>query len=239
MTKFKFLIPLLVLSSFVALLTSCGKADEIKDALSSGDAVEIIEASLQANSGGLVTNIEDMAAQFVAAVTSGELCNTLVSKTMEGNFPGAQIQASYSSQLSYEMACNALNVPQTVTFTTLTSSMFNSSKIKSDDKGDFKGKAIGLQPSSLTMNIDGNYSRTGTQDLKFRNQTDITSTLTMTLSTLQIAKQNFEIKSGSGTILLSGTTPDETFSFSGNIVFNGGNKATLTINGETYQMDWN
>lgn len=239
MTRFKLFFSFVVLSLFVSLHTSCGKADEIKDALSNGDALEIIEANLQANAGGLVTNIKDIAEQFVAAVSSGELCNTPYSEMIYEEFQGAQIQTSYTSQLSYEMVCNAFDIPQSATFSTLTSSMFNSAKIVSNDNGDFNGKASGLQPSSLIMNIDGNYSRTGTQDLIFRNQTDITSTLTITLSTLQIVKQNFEIKSGSGTILLSATTPDETFSFSGNIVFNGGNKATLTINGESYEMDWN
>lgn len=87
--------------------------------------------------------------------------------------------------------------------------------------------------------MDGNYRRTGAQVLNFGQQQDITSTLAIDLTTLEIRKQDLAIESGNGTILLTGTTPNEPFSFAGDIVFNGGNTATLTINGTTYELDWN
>ena len=171
MTTFKKFIPYFVLVISVLLFTSCNKVDEIIETISESDAVEIIEANLQANAGGLVTNIEDIAEQLVAAVTSGELCDTLYSKTIDDDFQGAQIQASYTSELSYEMVCNTLDIPQTATFSTLTSTMYSSSRIVSDDDGDFSGNASGLQPSSLTMNIDGDYSRTGSENRNPTKQT--------------------------------------------------------------------
>lgn len=239
MTKFKLFFPLFVVVFFASLMTSCDKADEIIEAISESDAVEIIEANFQANGGGLTTNIEDVAEQLVTALTSGELCDTLYSKTNEEDFQGAQIQASYTSEHSYEMTCNIFGIPQTATFSTMTSSMYNSSRIVSDDDGDFSGNVSGLQPSSLTMNIDGDYSRTGTQELNFMEQKDINSTLSAKLNELEISKQGYAIQSGNGTFSLTGSTPDKSFSFAGTIVFNGGNTATLTINGTTYQIDWN
>lgn len=225
--------------AIISLFTSCGKNDEIIAALSESDAVEIIEANLQKNAGGLLTNLEDVAQQLLVAVTSGELCDTLYSKTIEKTFQGAQIQSSYNSDVSYTMACNNLNIPQTVAFSTLTSTLYNSTRISSDDNGNFVGNATGLQPSSLTMMFDVNYNRTGTQVLRFGEQKDITSTLTVNLSALKINKQSYEIESGNGTIVLTGSTAGETFTFNGNIVFNGDNKATLTINGTAYEIDWN
>lgn len=239
MTKSRLFISCVVFFSFVVLFTSCDKADDIIAAISESDAVEIIEANLQANSGGLVNNIEDVAEQLVAAVASGELCDSLYTTTIEEDFQGAQIQASYTSELSYEMVCNAINIPQTATFSILTSAMYNSSRIVSDDGGDFSGNAAGLQPSSLTMNFDGDYSRTGTQELNFREQRDVNSTLVINLSALQVSKQSFEIESGAGIVLLTGSTANESFSFACDIVFNGGNTATLTINGTAYEIDWN
>ncbi|MCI4648038.1 hypothetical protein [Phaeodactylibacter sp.] len=239
MTKFKVLISIVVFSFPVLLFTSCEKTDETIENISESDAAEIIEASLQANAGGLVTNIEDIVEQLVTAVTSGELCDTLYSSTIEEDFQGAKIQASYTSELSYEMTCNAVEIPQTATFSILTESMYSSSRIESDDNGNFTGNATNLQPSSLTMNINGDYSQTGTQALNFMEQKNISSTLTATLSTLQISKQDFEIESGNAILSWTGSTSDETFSFEGTIVFNGGNTATLTINGTTYQIDWN
>jgi len=239
MTKFKLFFPLFVVIFFASLMTSCDKADEIIEAISESDAIEIIEANFQVNAGGLVTNIEDVAEQLVLAVTTGQLCDTLYSETIEDEFQGVQIQASYTSELSYEMACNTSDIPQTATFSILTSTIYNSSRIVSDDDGDFSGNVSGLQPASLTMNIAGDYSRTGIQELNFIQQKDITSTLTVNLSALQISKQGYEIESGNGTISLTGSTTDEPFSYVGDIVFNGGNTATININGTTYQIDWN
>jgi hypothetical protein len=137
------------------------------------------------------------------------------------------------------MACSALNVPQNATFSTLTLSMYSSSRVVSDDNGNFMGNATGLQPTILTMNINGEYIRAGTQVLNFRDQKEITSTLSIELSELEMRKQGFEILSGNGTIEFTGSAADGTFSFDGTIVFNGNKTATLTINGTTYEIDWN
>lgn len=237
MTSFKKFIPFIVL--IISVFASCDKADEIIEAISESDAVEIIEANLQNEAGGLVTNLEDIVEQLVSAVASGELCDTLYTETIEEDFQGVRFQSEYTSELSYEMVCNSFDIPQSATFFTSTSTMYSSSRIVSDDDSDFSGNALGLQPSSMTMNIDGDYSRTGAQELNFMEQKNITSTLTFDLAALEMSKQDFEIQSGNGTFSLTGSTPDETFSFDGAIVFNGGNTATLTINGTTYQLDWN
>lgn len=224
---------------FISLFVSCEKAEAIIEAISESEAAEIIETNLQSNAGGIVTNLEDLAAQFVSAVASGELCDTLYTATSGQDFQGAQFQASYTSELSYEMDCNAVSVPQTATFSTSTLSMYSSFRIVSDDGGSFAGDIIGLQPSSTAMNVSGEYSRTGSQKLNFREQKDINSTLTINLSELKIRKQGFVIESGNGTLALTGSTADETFSFAGDIIFNGSKTATITINGTPYDIDWN
>jgi len=239
MTKFKSCIPFILLVFSVSVFTSCDKTDEIIEAISESDAVEIIESNLQTNAGGVVTNLEDIAEQLVLAVTSGELCDTLYTEAIEDDFQGARFQSSYTSELSYEMVCNSFDIPQSATFSTLTSTTYSSSRIVSDDNSDFEGNAFGLQPSSMTINIGGEYGRTGMQEVNFMEQQNITSTLTFDLTAIEMSKQGFEIQSGNGTFSLTGTTPDETFSFDGTIVFNGGNTANLTINGTTYQLDWN
>jgi hypothetical protein len=117
MTKFKLFFPFVVFFSSFLIFTSCDKVDEVIEAISESDAVEIIETNFQANAGGLVTNIEDVAEQLVAAVTSGELCDTLYSETIQDDFQGAQIQASYTTDLiinheienSYEAVAKAMH----------------------------------------------------------------------------------------------------------------------------------
>ncbi len=239
MNQFRRFTLFIIFLFFVSLFSSCEKADEFIEAVSESDVAEIIEVSLQNNSGGLVTNLEDLAEQLVSAATSGELCDTLYTKAIEEDVQSAPFQASYTSELSYEMVCNALNIPQTSTFSALTFSMYSSSRIVSDDNGTFDGNATGLQPTSMVMNISGEYSRTGTQELNFRERKDITSTLKINLSNLEMNKQAFEIEAGYGTISLTGSAANETFAYDGSIVFNGSKMATLTINGTIYEIDWN
>lgn len=239
MTKFSRFLSFLLFVGTLSLTTSCVKTDEIIEAISESDIVEIIEANLQNNAGGLVSNLEDIATQLVEAVTSGELCDTLYTEIIEENFQSVQFQAAYTSTLSYEMACDTLNLPQAATFSTLTSTMYNSVRMVSEDDSDFAGNATGLLLSSKTLTIDGDYSRTGTQELNFMEQENITSTLSMNLTTLEISKQGLEIESGNATFSLSGSTSNETFSYDGTIVFKGGNTATVTINGTAYDINWN
>ena len=161
MTTFKNFVPFLALVFSASMITSCDKADKIIEAISESDAVEIIEANLQNNAGGLVSNLEDAAAQLIDAVAAGELCDSLYTTTIEENFQGVRFQADYTSDLSYEMSCNQLGIPQTATVAMLTSTMYNSTRIVSDDDGNFNGDVTGLQPSTLTFNI-GPEGRTST-----------------------------------------------------------------------------
>ena len=71
------------------------------------------------------------------------------------------------------------------------------------------------------------------------DQRNINSTMTVILTTLVMSKQDYTIQSGNGTIELTAIASNESYLWNGDIVFNGGNTATITINGTAYDIDWN
>lgn len=238
MTQIKKILLTSSLLAFLLFQTSC-TADVDLSELSEGDAVEIIDAALQRNAGGLTTNLEDITEPLVLAITSGEICDSTYTKTISDDYQGTIIQASYSSLLTYELMCNQFDIPKTATVFSTTESMYKSNRIESDDNSSFSGNASGLELMASSIELTGNYTKTGNQELNFSEQKSISSVFTSDLSTLQINKQSYKIESGSGTFSLTGTNQNIPFSFTGDIIFNGEGSATLIINGTTYEIDIN
>lgn len=235
LTKFTSLSTLLILPLF---FTSCDVAVDISE-LTEGDVAEMIESALQSQVGGLTTNIEDLVDQLVAAVKSGEICDSLYSKTIENDYQGTQMQASYASDLNFEMTCTGFGIPETATFSSQTISSYQTPRIQSDDEAEFQGAITGLKPAQSSFLLQGNYHKTGTQEIDFSSPRSVNSAFTTDLTNIEINKQSYAIVAGKGTFTYSGTAQDSDFSYSGTINFNGNGTAALVINGNSYEIDWN
>lgn len=97
----------------------------------------------------------------------------------------------------------------------------------------------GLNPGSSTYTYNGTYTRQGSQQSKIRNQTAFSSTLQITASNVTLSKSTQEITGGTATVTVSGaSTAGNSFSYPGQIVFHGNRSATLTLNGNTYPIQW-
>lgn len=239
MIQIKRNIPVLFFVLTTLTFTSCDKKEEIINIISESDVIEIIETTFQNDIGGLTTNLEDLTEQLIVAVTSAEVCDTTYNNTIEKDHQGAQVQASYTSELTYEMLCNTIDLPQTADFSISTISTYSTPRIESDDSSNFEGNATGLELSSTTLNITGNYNSVGTQDSDYRQQQSISSDFDIDLTSLKIDKQSRNIESGSGIFLFTASQNGDHFSYSGTITFNGNNTATIVINETTYEVDWN
>lgn len=222
----------------LSVLTSCNRADDIIEALSESDAVEIITTNIQANAGGLTSNLQDAAAQFAVALTSGELCDSLYMKSIDKDYQGARFQSDYTGMLSYEMTCNMLDVPQSASFAYQSTVMYNSPNVTSNDTRAFTGTASGLQPAATSISVNGEYISTGTQTIHARSQQNVSSSLTINVSSIQFNKQQTIVDSGNATFELTGNTPDGQFEYDGSIVFHGSGMATITIEGTSYDVSW-
>lgn len=238
MTHFKRSFPICLIAILLSLFSSCEK-DEVIDSLDEAEVAEIMETSLEGGSGGSSSNFADIVEQLMTAIDSGQLCDSVYTDTVLSNYQGIQLNASYNSDITYSLICNPLGLPQSASFSISTDSEYNTPRIESEDTASFIGTATGLQPNSPTITLNGNYNKIGSQEINVRKQRTLSSTLTFTFTNIVIGKQNSNILSGGGTFNFSGNTTEDSFNYSGSIVFNGGNNATLVVGSTSHSLDWN
>ncbi|MEL6255035.1 MAG: hypothetical protein AAFR87_23710 [Bacteroidota bacterium] len=222
----------------LAFQSACTVEVELSE-LTEGEAVEIIEAALQDFAGGLTSNIEDISEQILEAVSSGALCDTLYTQSIEENYQRGQVQSSYQTELSYEMSCNSLNFPESATFTSSTDYDYSTLRITSDDDARFLGSISGLLVSDSSLVLVGNYESSGSQDLNFNSQRSVASTFTVNLTNLEVNKTEIEIITGSGDFTFTAEIQGNTSTFTGSISFMGDDSLMLTLNDNTYTFDLN
>ena len=162
MTQFKNILPVLWAGLLVLSLESCDNEaqEDALEVLSELEAVAIIDASLQPESGSLGSNLKDATIELVTAVDLGEVCDNLYTKTIENTYDGNVIQSSYASELSYELSCNLVNIPLNATFSSATNGQFSSPTLESVNDVIFNGTISELLPTSQTLTFVGNFTKT-------------------------------------------------------------------------------
>ena len=238
---------LIILGLFTAqsFVTSCSKeGDEPMDqteeiGLSEEEAVEIMEASLQVNTGGLSSKTMD-----ISQALNGDIdfefeltCDTPLEEVFPFQFESNNIQANYMVSWNYEIACNGANVPQTAEFETSSSGSYSTRNIVSDDSTSATLSVSGLQPSATAYLYTGSYNQNGFQSTSFNDiERSFTSSFTASLTSLVVSKSDYRIASGEGMATLVVSNGEVSETFEGSIVFMGGGQATLTLNGTEYTI---
>ena len=242
MTQLQKLSLLLFISlSFFA----CNQQPGDLDPLTEDEAVEILDAELQDVAGGITSEVENIARQLVQVVISGQLCDTMITDNATSSYPGVFIQTTYSSDYSFYMSCGFLNVPQSATFTSNTNFLLTTANIRSDNSSSFSGNATGVnsRPIQLlpdTIEINGDYEKTGTQEIDFGNPKMLTSTFSASLQDFKVGVSSLEIEAGELEFEFFGSTTNYgNFSYPGILTFHGNKTATLTLNRTNYPIDWN
>jgi len=224
-------------------LTSCTNDDDsiASETLTEEEAVELVEASLQKNTGGLNETTKTYSEDLTTDITLNEVCGILYEETFPYTYNGNFITANYIIVWSYQMSCNTLNIPETAEFNATSSGVYTTRRIESNDVSQSSLSVSGLQPTSDTYLFNGNFKREGNQQITLNQNTrSVNSTVSLEITNLTVDKENYEIISGNGTVELTGSTNQgNSFSFEGSIIFNGNGSATLTINGNGYEININ
>ena len=205
--------------------------------LSEEEAVELIESSLQKSTGGFNDTSKTFSESLTTDITINEDCSVIYNDTYVVNYNESIVQASYTVDWSYEMTCNSIGIPQSVEFSSSTDGNYTTQHIISDDNSTSYFEILGLQPSSETMVLNGNYERNGMQELTIVNTRSVTSILTLSLTDIVIDKSTSTITSGTASLTLTGTSQNASFLFEGSLIFNGNETATLIINENTYVIN--
>lgn len=237
MTKFKIHT---VILAFL-FITSCSEDDSItSESLSAEEAVEIIEAALAEESGGLSETAIAYTKAFVEEISQNVQCNATSTDSYEFTRNGSVIQASYTFNWEFLITCNGLSIPQSASFTANGSGSYSTQRIDSEDSSTLSASITGMQPTATQLSYNGSYGRTGSQQISINQTTkNVTTDFNVAISDLVVNKSDYNVASGTGIFTLSGDANGNSFSFEGSLTFNGDNTATVTINGNAYTIELN
>ncbi|MDP5082237.1 MAG: hypothetical protein NWP87_06225 [Winogradskyella sp.] len=242
MTLSKSNLKVILLSITICYLTSCSKDNSpiVFSEVTEEEAAELIETSLQKSTGGLNEITKTYSEELTTDITLNESCDTAYEESFTYSYNTNSIQADYLTNWSYEMTCTDLDVPESVVFEASSAGNYTTTRIVSEDTMQTSASISGLQPSSQTLIFNGSFKREGAQEITINlNTRSLSSSLKVDFTNLIVDKSTYAITSGTGTASLMGINQNNSFSFEGTVVFNGNGSATLTLNGNSYQIDIN
>jgi hypothetical protein len=244
------LILLLMLGAF-----SCKKdSTSSNNAVTTDQAADIAASSLAENSEGLASVTDDIAvnAQGISSVNTGGLtinstgqstssvhqeCGTTLTDSVTRALTIDSVTVNYNFKYTHTLNCNN-SVPDNLVNTLTYSGSFNGPRLTSSNSGSATVTIAGLSQSAANFVLNGEYKRSGSFQSKVGNDATGNSNVDIVGTNITLSKPDRKILSGSATIAITGTGPrGNSFSFTGNIVFNGDNTATLTINGTVYTIN--
>jgi len=227
--------------STLGFIMSCSSNDDgdnnTTETLTEEEAVLIIESSVQKSTAGVNDNAEKFSEELTTNITINLECDVFYEDNFVTNYDSGNIQASYTVDWSYIMTCNDINVPQTISFSYASDGDYTTPRISSTDTSSGSFEISGLQPSESEIVVNGDFIREGVQIVTIINERAVNSHLEIVLNDVIINKDTSSIVSGTGTAILTGASQNTTFLFEGSIVFNGDETATITINGNSYQIN--
>ena len=226
----KNILKLAVLAFSISALSSCSKTQEFTQE----DAVEIIEKSFEKDSYG----VSEMISKF-----SEDLVNTYSSYPCDQydtsywyTYSSPLVNADYQINWDYTLICG-LGVPNAAELNASTSGSYSTNRLNSTDNSNASLNVTGLEISASSLHFNGSLSRNGNQTISINSKTrNLSSDINIELTNVSVNKSSYEIESGSGSVVITGNNGNDSFSFSGEIVFHGDGNATLTMNGNTYQI---
>ncbi|MCI4670507.1 MAG: hypothetical protein MRZ79_20390 [Bacteroidia bacterium] len=244
MTHLKRIFLLLVLS---VGLVACGPEisnPEIQP-LTEKEAVSILDAEMQAVSGGITTNVENLVKELVSVILSGKLCDTTITDNMYSDYQGTFLQTKFESDYSFYMTCGFLNIPQSAAILSSTKFLLTTSEMRLDNTSTFAATATGvssgpLQLVSDTIVVNGDYEKLGILEVNFNTPKVLNSTFEANLIDFKVGIFSQQIEAGTLEFEFHGSsTQYGNFSYPGTITYHGNKTATLTINNTNYPLDWN
>lgn len=227
---------------FMALLllgvTACTKGTMNSSTDPTDQAANLVTSSLAVNSNGAFNTITDASVETQTKVSVDTACGTTWTDSTTQKMPLSQgTSYNYTSKYSYTLNCGGPNNTFNGSATAISSysGSFTGPNLSSTNSGSSDFIIAGLGKTSTTYVLNGEYKRTGTYQSK--NDSGNTN-VDVVITNLTLTKPQHIFQSGTATITVTGTsTKNGSFSYNGILVFNGGNAATLTLNGTVYTIN--
>lgn len=246
------LIILLMMGAF-----SCKKDNSSSssgNSVSTDQAADIAASSLAENSDGLASVTDDIAvnAQGISSVSNGltinsagqtvnsvhQACGTTLTDSVSRNLTLDSVTVNYLFKYSHTLNCNSGNQPDNVINALTYKGSFDGPRLSSSNSGSANVTIAGLTQAATNFVLNGEYKRDGSFQSKVGNKASGNSSIDIVGTNITLSKPGRKIVSGNATISIIGTGPKGvSFSYTGTIVFNGDDTATLTINGTGYTIN--
>lgn len=214
---------------------------------------DIAASSLAENSAGLASVTDNIAinAQTLNS-TNGltvnsngqstsslrQACGTTLSDSLTTSLTIDSVSINYFFKYSHTLNCNTSNQPDNLANAIIYHGSFDGPRLTSTNAGSATVTIAGLTQAATNFVVNGEYKRAGTFQSKIGNKASGNTNVDIVITNLTIAKTTRKIVSGTGTISITGTSPKSgAFSYTGTIVFNSDETATLTINSNVYTIN--
>jgi hypothetical protein len=236
-----YLIPLILLC-----IAACKKLETTSSSgsmVTMDDAASMIANSLSSNSNGFTTFAASAStsSQKIAlnnigcGVTAASGGDTVTPHSITGT------QVAYNYNISNKINCNINNVADNITSTLTFSGSFNGPNLSSSNSGTCNLTIAGFTPASAVYSLNGEFKSTGSFKVKPDSAKTGTSAINIVVKHLVITKATGStpciITGGTATATITGNSPKGAFTFTGALVFNGNNAATLTIGSTVYTLN--
>jgi hypothetical protein len=259
-------IKLSIVSMLLLCAVACKKTNNATSDtgnISNSDAADLIASSISLNSDG-VAAVSNDATNVGTSLSTGSIgtaphsgfnsldattvyssksnatlaCGTTVSDTISRQSPTTS-SVSYSYNLAYNFTLNCNNnVPNDLSSILTYSGNYSGPNWSSTNAGSSNFTVTGIAPQALNFVLNGEYKRSGTFQSKIDTAKHGTQSIDIVVNALTLLKPARTIVSGTATITVSGNVPKKgNFTYTGTLVFNNDNTATLTLNGTAYTVN--
>lgn len=229
--------------------TSCSKDDDSaggdQTSITEEEAAEAITMSVSPESGGMVEITQE-------AIYTLEEDNSESAKAEDYecgveygsayNISGQSGSISYNASLvwSWIVACGTGVIPSAVDFELTGTSSYSGPRISSDASTSATINIQNLDEGQSSYLVNESFTVTGDMESNVSTINSFDSTIEYTTSDLTVLKSNYNIASGTVYASFVGKASNgNSYDYSGTLVFNGNQTATLTMgSGNTYELAW-
>jgi hypothetical protein len=236
MKIFKFSLVAIVL---LCAIVACKKPTVVALNVTVDDAAAILGGSLASNSYGYNSLSADANTYAQNTLNSNLACGTSKTDTFTRVSPAGS-GATYLYKLSYtrKLNCNVSNQADNFSATLTFTGNYNTSNVALANSGTATMTIAGLTPTATVYAVNGEYKTSGTFKVKRDTTNTGTASVDIVLKNLVINKTTQMINSGTGTMILTGSTLKKgDFTYNGTITFNGNAMATMALNGSNYTIN--
>jgi hypothetical protein len=252
--KIKALLSIMLFAGMAVIYTACKKSDSSSGSsltpteVSSQIALDLTQSLFGGYGGFNLGDGLDAPGSLALKHTHGKLLNSLsnpfcglvIDTTFsESTDPGSDTTGSVSGHLYFAFSCTNDVVTGYTTKDNLNISISTAQfSIVSKINEDLTLLAINPLDNNSKLSLKGTLGSTGTYNYKTGTKKSGTRTFNYVLTSLVLDPNNDgDIISGSASFNTTGTGTTGTWSYIGTITFLGDHKASITINGKTYNVN--